>query len=411
MKTTPILSTTPALLPAMAMTMAVAMALSGPVAAQDLPPDILADRLLLEAGAALASGDPQQASRALREIEALEVEPPPIFSYVKGRVLTEYGDGEEAWRKGRLLLARFAVAAGRDSEHYGPALEAIRAVEGRIRAAARRARLGGRLAEVLKEVNAQMVRVEGGTFTMGCTPERQQCGAGEEPARPVHIESFEIGRFEMTQEIWEAVMGENPSAFGDCPRCPVETVSWEDVHAFLGKLNAEGERYRLPSEAEWEYAARGGQPGTGHRSVRHQYAESGHRAEAAWSHENAGHRTQPVGSRPANELGLFDLSGNVREWVRDCRRGSDDGAKGDGRARVEGRVEGDCDVPRNERVVTRTRADRMEDRMEGDCDRRAIRGGSWYGEPGYARPAGRIRYTTGFRGDDLGFRIARTPGE
>ena len=95
-----------------------ALSLACPAVAQDLPPDVLADKLVLEAGAALASGDPQQASRALREVEALDVEPPAMFAYVKGRVLTEHGDGEEAWRKGRLLLAQFAVAAGRDSEHY-----------------------------------------------------------------------------------------------------------------------------------------------------------------------------------------------------------------------------------------------------------------------------------------------------
>ena len=173
-----------------------------------------------------------------------------------------------------------------------------------------------------------MVRVEGGTFTMGCTPEQQQCDADENPARPVQVESFEIGRFEMTQALWEAVMGENPSTFGSCPRCPVETVSWDDVHAFLRKLNAEGERYRLPSEAEWEYAARGGQQSKGH-----QYAGSGNWAEVAWYHENSGNGTQMVGQKRANELGLFDMSGNVREWVQDCWHGSYDGAPDDGRAR------------------------------------------------------------------------------
>ena len=354
-----------------------ALSLAGPAVAQDLPPDVLADKLLLEAGAALAGGDPQQASRALREIEALDVEPPPMFAYVQGRLLAEHGDGEEAWRKGRLLLARFAVAVGRDSEHYTPALEAIVAAEGRLGAAARLARLEGRLPEILREVSAQMVRVEGGPFTMGCTPEQEQCGADEKPTHPVQVASFEIGRFEVTQELWEAVLGENPSAFGDCPRCPVETVSWDDVQAFLGKLNAGGERYRLPSEAEWEYAARGGQQSEGY-----QYAGSGNWADVAWYYENSGNGTQPVGRKQANELGLFDMSGNAREWVQDCWHGSYDGAPGDGSAREE-----------------------------GDCRRRVIRGGSWYGKPSYVRSANRFWYATCFRNNNLGFRIARTPGE
>ena len=354
-----------------------ALSLAGPAAAQDLPPDVLADKLVLEAGAALAGGDPQQASRALREVEALDVEPPAIFAYVKGRLLAAHGDGEEAWREGRLLLAQFAVAAGRDSEHYAPALEAIVAAETKLRAAARLARLGGRLREVLQEVGTQMVRVEGGSFTMGCTPEQERCDADENPARPVQVESFEIGRFEMTQALWEAVMGENPSTFGSCPRCPVETVSWDDVHAFLRKLNAEGERYRLPSEAEWEYAARGGQQSKGHR-----YAGSSNWAEVAWYHENSGNGTQMVGQKGANELGLFDMSGNVREWVQDCWHGSYDGAPDDGRAREE-----------------------------GDCRRRVIRSGSWHGKPDHVRSANRFWYTTSFRNNDLGFRIARTPGE
>ena len=356
------------------LTLLLFLSLSGPAVAQDLPPEMLADKLVLEAGAALASGDAQQAWRALQEVEALDVEPPPIFAYVKGRVLIAHGDGEEAWRTGRLLLAQFAVAAGRDSEHYAPALEAIVAAEGRIRATARLARLRGRLPEVLQEVAAQMVRVEGGTFTMGCTPEPENCADDEQPPHPVRIESFEIGKFEMTQELWEAVMGENPSAFANCPGCPVETVSWDDVQVFLRRLNAEGTQYRLPSEAEWEYAARGGQSSEGYR-----YSGSHDRAEVAWYHENSGNRTQPVGSRQANELGLFDMSGNAREWVQDCWHGSYDGAPDDGSAREE-----------------------------GDCRRRVIRGGSWHGKPDDVRSAGRFWYTTSFRNNNLGFRVART---
>ena len=351
--------------------------LSAPVVAQELPPDVLADKYLLEATGAIESGDPQRAFESLRKVAALDVELPPKFFRLYGRVLVEHGDGVFAWRKGRSLLARFAVGAGRDSEHYAPALELILAAEAKMEAADRLARIRERLPEILAEVTGGTVQVEGGTFTMGCTPEQYNCGADEGPVRVVRVESFEIGRYEVSQELWEAVMGGNPSAFADCLHCPVETVSWDDVQAFLQRLNAGGEQYRLPSEAEWEYAARGGQLGRGHP-----YAGSADWTAVAWYYENSGNRTQPVGRKQANEVGLFDMSGNVREWVQDCWHASYDGAPADGRAWEE-----------------------------GDCGRRVIRGGSWYGKPSYVRVAKRFWYATYFRNNNLGFRIARSLGE
>ena len=147
-----------------------------------------------------------------------------------------------------------------------------------------------RLSAVLERLNAQMVRVAGGTFSMGCTPEQEGCAEDEKPVRQVQVGSFEISKYEITQELWEAVMGENPSAFGNCPRCPVETVSWDDVQTFVQKLNAAGGRYRLPSEAEWEYAARGGQQSRGYP-----YSGSNRWAAVAWYYENSNNTTQPVG--------------------------------------------------------------------------------------------------------------------
>lgn len=234
-----------------------------------------------------------------------------------------------------------------------------------------------RLPDVWKKLDEQMVLVEGGSFTMGCTPDQEVCSADEKPVRLVRIESFEISRYEITQELWESVMGENPSAFGDCGQCPVETVSWDDVQLFLQKLNAGKRKYRLPGEAEWEYAARGGPQSKGY-----QYAGSHSFADVAWYYINSGNRTWPVGRKQANEIGLFDMSGNVREWVQDCWHENYIGAPGDGRAWEE-----------------------------GNCQRRSIRGGSWYGKESYVRSANRFWYTTNFRNNNLGFRIARTPGE
>ena len=235
--------------------------------------------------------------------------------------------------------------------------------------------LSERQHDILRGIRSQMVRVEGGSFAMGCTPEQEKCNSDESPVRRVQVASFEIGRYEVTQELWQAVMGENPSTFGDCPRCPVETVSWDDIQTFLRKLNEGGGTYRLPSEAEWEYASRGGQ-----RSRGHQYAGSDNWAEVAWYYENADNRTHPVGQKKENELGLFDMSGNVREWVQDCWHNSYVGAPGDGRAWEE-----------------------------GNCGRRVIRGGSWYGKPNYVRSANRFWYATYFRNNNLGFRLALTP--
>ena len=228
--------------------------------------------------------------------------------------------------------------------------------------------------DLLRLVNAQMVFVEGGSFTMGCTPEQVTCEADEYPAHQVAVASFEIARHEVTQELWEAVMGDNPSAFGKCAQCPVETVSWDDIQAFLKKLNAGMDgHYRLPSESEWEYAARGGRLSRGHP-----FAGSDDWAAVAWYYENSDNRTHPVARKQANELGLYDMSGNVREWVQDCRQESYADAPGDGNAWEQ-----------------------------ENCVRRVIRGGSWYGKPGYVRTANRFWYATYFRNNNLGFRIAR----
>lgn len=352
--------------------------LCGPLAAEDLPPDILADKLMLEAAIAIEGAEPEKALRALGHIQTLNVERPPMYAYLYGKVLVEHGADEDAWRKGHALVTKFVVGIERTSEHYTRSLELLLAAEARLETAAGQARLAERLPDIRQELRSRMVRVEGGSFVMGCTPEQENCGPDESPVRSVQVASFEIGRYEVTQELWQAVMGENPSAFGDCPRCPVETVSWDDVQMFLRKLNEGGGAvYRLPSEAEWEYAARGGQ-----RSRGHQYAGSDDWAELAWYYENAGNRTHPIGQKKANELGLFDMSGNVREWVQDSWHGSYVDAPGDGRA---------WEV--------------------GDCGRRVIRGGSWYGKPSYVRSANRFWYATYFRNNNLGFRLALTPGE
>ena len=372
-----------------ALTLLFVFFLCGPAAPQDLPPDMLADQYLLEATEAMEQGELLKAERAFQKIEALEIEPPPTFAYFYGKLLVEHGVGPEVWRKGQALLKQFVISAGRESEYYRPTLELLIATEEKLEKAAaaaarrqaqreaeaqRQAQLHAQLPQLLAILERQMVQVQGGTFTMGCTREQRPCDDGEKPAHQVQVRAFQIGKYEVTQELWAAVMGENPSHFQDCPQCPVERVSWGDVQAFLQKLNAAGGRYRLPSEAEWEYAARGGQESRGY-----EYAGSDTPDAVAWYEENSGERPHPVGQKQANELGLYDLSGNVWEWVQDCWNETYQGAPSDGRAWER-----------------------------GDCGRRVQRGGSWFYTPRYLRSAYRAWYIDDYRYSFSGFRLARS---
>jgi len=161
----------------------------------------------------------------------------------------------------------------------------------------------------------EMIPVEGGEFTMG-SPNTEKDREPDECQHSVTVRSFNIGKYEITQADWQEVMGNNPSYFNkeNCQECPVEQVSWDDTQEFLKKLNARypGRNYRLPTEEEWEYAARGGKKSKG-------YIYSGDIlvGNVAWYSGNSGNKTHPVGERKANELGLYDMTGNVREWCED----------------------------------------------------------------------------------------------
>jgi formylglycine-generating enzyme required for sulfatase activity len=163
-------------------------------------------------------------------------------------------------------------------------------------------------------VTFEMVTVDGGTFLMGATPEQgENVRDNEKPVHEVTLSSYLIGQTEVTQELWLAVMGNNPSYHTGNLQRPVDMVSWMDCQEFISRLNQlTGKTFRLPTEAEWEYAARGGNKSQGYR-----YAGSDDMLAVAWCENNSENSTHPVGTKAPNELGLYDMTGNVWEWCND----------------------------------------------------------------------------------------------
>lgn len=212
-----------------------------------------------------------------------------------------------------------------------------------------------------------MVTLPAGIFQMGSAVS----GAG--PEHTVIVPSFAIGKYEVTQKEWRALMGNNPSHFANCgDNCPVETISWNDAQAFIKRLNkTTGKTYRLPTEAEWEYACRAG--GTG------KYCGGDDAGAVAWYGDKAG-GPHPVGRKKPNAFGLFDMSGNVAEWTEDCYHKDYTGAPTDGSA--------------------------WED--SGDCNFGMMRGGGWNGTSDEILAAIRqgVRATSLF--SNVGLRLAKT---
>ncbi len=233
-------------------------------------------------------------------------------------------------------------------------------------------RNGNRTTYTVNGVSFTMVSVAGGTFTMGATSEQvSDADADEKPSHDVTLNGFSIGQTEVTQGLWEAVMGSNPSSFKKGENYPVEQVSYWDCKSFISKLNSlTGKNFRLPTEAEWEYAARGGRHSQGYK-----YSGSNSPGSVAWYGDKSNSATHPVATKAANELGLYDMSGNVWEWCNDWY----------GAYRV---------------------ADQTNPRGPGSGFARVRRGGSWYYFARSCRVSSRRNDAPSFRYYDLGFRLA-----
>jgi formylglycine-generating enzyme required for sulfatase activity len=225
---------------------------------------------------------------------------------------------------------------------------------------------------VLDRLISNMVYVEGGTFTMGATSEQGSDAYNDEkPAHSVTLSNYYIGKYEVTQAEWEAVMGSNPSYFKGFDNLPVEKVLWNDCQSFIEKLNAKtGLKFRLPTEAEWEYAARGGNKSQGYK-----YAGSNNIDDVAWYTSNSSSQTHAVGTKQPNELGLYDMSGNVWEWCSDWYGSYSSSSQTNPTGAYSGSF-------------------------------RVYRGGSWYSSARSCRVSCRYYDIPAGRGDDLGLRLA-----
>jgi formylglycine-generating enzyme required for sulfatase activity len=216
-----------------------------------------------------------------------------------------------------------------------------------------------------------MIALPSGRFTMGSNGK-----SADESARPAHtvnIKAFAIGKYEVTQDEWFAIMGSRPAQFKG-GRNPVEQVTWKLAREYVRKLSEKtGKHYRLPTEAEWEYAARAGSEGE-------YYFDKGSLAEHAWFDDNSEETTHPVGQRKPNAFGLHDMYGNVWEWTDDCWNESYAGAPDNGSAWTG-----------------------------GDCGQRVARGGTWYSKATSVGSSVRGKFSSEIRYSSRGggFRVVR----
>ena len=227
-------------------------------------------------------------------------------------------------------------------------------------------------------VSFDMITMQGGTFTMGATEDQSTyADKSEKPPHQVTLSTYQIGKTEVTQELWEAVTGKSLSQiarpngwtlYGDGPDYPMYYITWDDCQEFITKLNElTGQQFRMPTEAEWEYAARGGNKSKGFT-----FSGSNNIADVAWYSENSSNRSCPVANKAPNELGIYDMTGNVWEWYGDY-----------------------SDAPQTNPTGPETGKERV------------VRGGCWGALVSGSHLSNRISYVPTFHSNSVGLRLAQ----
>jgi formylglycine-generating enzyme required for sulfatase activity len=233
-----------------------------------------------------------------------------------------------------------------------------------------------KLAEVVRSIESKMVSIQGGSFTMGCVnPQDSECYYWEKPRHTVSVSSYYLGKYPVTVKEWKAVMGTTPNSSKNCSECPMENITWYEAMEFISKLNQlTGKYYRLPTEAEWEYAAKGGNMSHGYK-----FPGSNDPKHVAWYDSISGGVSHPVGQKQPNELGLYDMGGNVWQWCSDWF---------------------------DDKYYSNSPSNNPQGPSAGN-NYRCVRGGSWWGPVIDCRSCNRDRYPPDAKDDDVGFRIAR----
>ncbi len=359
---------------------------SSAFAQTSLPPQAQAEVLVHKITASMEAGNAQEALDLLAEYRKLGVKTPPTLLFLEGRLAAI---AKEHGRSRKALSEYLTLPEARADRNRAAAVALYADVETRIivecEAIASRNRIETSACQIngsFRDLPAapEMVIVPAGSFLMGSPSKEHARFTHEGPQREVRLQAFAVGKYEVTFDEWDACVANggcnayNPSDFAGRGRQPVINVSWNDAQAYVGWLSqATGKKYRLPSEAEWEYAARA------EITTTYTFGDSITKEQANFFRLEPNVGVRPVGSYPANAFGLHDVHGNVWEWVQDCWNDSYQGAPIDGSAWIT-----------------------------GDCTKRVERGGSWFDEAQILRSASRHRNSVVGRFVSLGFRVART---
>ncbi|MCH8075302.1 MAG: formylglycine-generating enzyme family protein [SAR324 cluster bacterium] len=348
-----------------------------PAAPSALPREIQADRFLLKARKAYTKKDWKTASEFFAKIQNLETEIPHDFHYFYGKTLRNQRDLAAA----KVEIVKYLQKARRDGKYYTAALEVLNEIED-----AEKRPWKDRV------TGMEFIKVGGGKFQMGChRGNKGECNPDEKPVREVTLKTFWIGKYEVTQRQWKRIMKRNPSRIKKGNKFPVEGVSWKDIQSFLRRLNARSRnKFSLPSEAQWEYACRGGDTtmkfGTADGKLTRKNANFGTEKCCQGDNRDGHLPTAPVGSYASNSLGLYDMTGNVWEWVQD-------------KYTFYNRVEKKDPVYQSKSLY------------EHQGDTRVVRGGSWYRGTFFARCSMRSIRMVNDKSHDMGFRLVRIDAE